>query len=104
MVTMFLSQKTRLWRSPRKKKSRTNHRKKLFGITEEMLRKSIYSPEKTQQPGRISAPAAGGPASPDGVSPGLPSSAAAADTLGLTRLGGLRVFPPGVPGTRWSQH
>lgn len=61
MTTMFLSQKTRLRRSPRKKKSRTNHRKKLFGITEEMLRKSIYSPEKTQQSGRISAPAAGGP-------------------------------------------
>lgn len=89
MMTMFLPQKTRLQRSPVGKKSRTNHRKKLFGITEEMLQKNIYFLQKnTQKSGK----------SQHQQREGLRSSATAADTLVLTRTGRLRVFPHELQG------
>lgn len=43
-VTVLLSWKTRPW--GRLRRSRTHHRKKLFGITEAMVQKNIYFLQK----------------------------------------------------------
>lgn len=116
-VTVLLSWKTRPW--GRLRRSRTHHRKKLFGITEAMVQKNIYFLQKKlgsregcrhcqcegQPPAlRVSATAASGLASDWGQGTG-PLSALASpgltgiETTALCGTGVTRLELPQGPGS-----